>query len=86
MAVEQSKREDAMTITCFIHYEIDPFKREAFERYAQAWPGDTGLCSRHDLPLPASMAICVQGRTTSLNSCFAARSYPKVCNFSGSCS
>jgi hypothetical protein len=26
-----------MTITCFIRYEIDPFQREAFRRYAQAW-------------------------------------------------
>ena len=24
-------------ITCFITYEIDPFKRDAFERYARAW-------------------------------------------------
>jgi NIPSNAP len=24
-------------ITCFIRYEIDPFKREAFAEYAQAW-------------------------------------------------
>ena len=27
---------DAM-ITCFIRYQIDPFQREAFARYAQAW-------------------------------------------------
>ncbi|MEO7392431.1 MAG: NIPSNAP family protein [Ramlibacter sp.] len=26
-----------MTITCFIRYEIDPFQREAFRHYAQAW-------------------------------------------------
>lgn len=26
-----------MTITCFIRYEIDPFRREAFERYAGVW-------------------------------------------------
>ncbi len=26
-----------MTITCFIRYEIDPFKREDFEAYADAW-------------------------------------------------
>lgn len=26
-----------MTITCFIRYEIDPFKREAFAHYAQQW-------------------------------------------------
>lgn len=24
-------------ITCCIRYEIDPFKRDAFERYARAW-------------------------------------------------
>lgn len=24
-------------ITCFIRYEIDPFKREAFEAYARTW-------------------------------------------------
>ena len=24
-------------ITCFIHYEIDPFRREAFADYARAW-------------------------------------------------
>ncbi|WP_048649265.1 NIPSNAP family protein [Nitratireductor soli] len=26
-----------MSITCFIRYEIDPFKREAFEAYARNW-------------------------------------------------
>jgi NIPSNAP len=26
-----------MPITCFIRYEIDPFQREAFRAYAQAW-------------------------------------------------
>lgn len=26
-----------MTITVFIRYEIDPFQREAFNAYAQAW-------------------------------------------------
>lgn len=26
-----------MNITCFIRYEIDPFKRQAFEHYARAW-------------------------------------------------
>ena len=24
-------------ITCFIRYEIDPFKRQAFAKYAQVW-------------------------------------------------
>jgi hypothetical protein len=27
----------AMAITCFIRYQIDPFQRDAFEQYAQAW-------------------------------------------------
>src|SRR3954465_9533585 len=26
-----------MTVTCCIRYVIDPFQREAFEDYAQAW-------------------------------------------------
>jgi NIPSNAP len=26
-----------MAITCFIRYQIDPFQRDAFEQYAQAW-------------------------------------------------
>jgi hypothetical protein len=26
-----------MTLTCFIRYEIDPFQKEAFRRYAERW-------------------------------------------------
>ena len=26
-----------MTITCFIRYRIDPFQRDAFAAYAEAW-------------------------------------------------
>ena len=26
-----------MAITCFIRYQIDPFQREAFRHYAEAW-------------------------------------------------
>ncbi len=26
-----------MTITCFIRYQIDPFQRDAFKTYAEAW-------------------------------------------------
>ena len=26
-----------MPITCFIRYEIDPFKHDAFEQYARTW-------------------------------------------------
>jgi hypothetical protein len=26
-----------MSITCFIRYRIDPFKKEAFEEYARNW-------------------------------------------------
>lgn len=26
-----------MPITCFIRYEIEPFRKEDFRRYAQAW-------------------------------------------------
>jgi hypothetical protein len=26
-----------MSVTCFIRYQIDPFQRDAFKRYAEAW-------------------------------------------------
>jgi NIPSNAP len=26
-----------MTITCFIHYQIDPFQRDVFQKYAETW-------------------------------------------------
>jgi hypothetical protein len=32
-----TKEKPQMSITCFIRYEIDPFKREAFEEYARNW-------------------------------------------------
>jgi hypothetical protein len=31
------KGNSAMTIVCVIRYEIDPFQRDAFERYARNW-------------------------------------------------
>jgi hypothetical protein len=30
-------RAHTMTITCFIRYQIDPFQRDAFNCYAEAW-------------------------------------------------
>lgn len=30
-------REDAMTITCFIRYQIDSCQRDAFKTYAENW-------------------------------------------------
>lgn len=32
-----SLQADAMTVTCFIRYQIDPFQKEAFKFYADAW-------------------------------------------------
>ena len=36
-----------MTITCFIHCEIDPFQKEAFRQYAQAWARIIPRCGGH---------------------------------------
>ena len=33
-----------MTITVFIRYRLDPFKREAFEAYARRWLGIIPKC------------------------------------------
>lgn len=36
-----------MTLTCFIRYRLDPFQRDAFERYAQAWARVIPRCGGH---------------------------------------
>ncbi len=36
-----------MNITCFIRYEIDPFQREAFRAYAEAWGRIIPRCGGH---------------------------------------
>lgn len=36
-----------MALTCFIRYEIDPFQREAFAQYAQAWASIIPRCGGH---------------------------------------
>ncbi len=37
----------AMTITCIIRYQIDPFQRDAFKRYAQNWGRIIPRCGGH---------------------------------------
>ena len=36
-----------MTITVFIRYELDPFKRDAFETYARRWLDIIPKCGGH---------------------------------------
>lgn len=36
-----------MTLTVFIRYEIDPFKRELFKTYTQAWEQIIPRCGGH---------------------------------------
>ncbi len=36
-----------MTVTCLIRYEIDPFKRELFKSYAEAWGRIIPRCGGH---------------------------------------
>ncbi len=36
-----------MTIACFIRYEIDPSKRDAFRAYADAWSRIIPRCGGH---------------------------------------
>jgi hypothetical protein len=39
--------EKTMRITCFIRYEIDPFQREAFQKYAENWGRIIPRCGGH---------------------------------------
>jgi hypothetical protein len=36
-----------MTITCFIRYQIDPFQRDEFNNYAEAWGRIIPRCGGH---------------------------------------
>ena len=36
-----------MTIACFIRYEIDPFQKDAFRRYAETWGRIIPRCGGH---------------------------------------
>jgi hypothetical protein len=45
-AVPES-REPVMTLTCFIRYEIDPFKRELFRQYCAEWGRVIPRCGGH---------------------------------------
>jgi hypothetical protein len=36
-----------MAITCFIRYQIDPFQRDAFRAYAEAWGRIIPRCGGH---------------------------------------
>lgn len=36
-----------MTIACFIRYQIDPFQRDAFKKYAENWGRIIPRCGGH---------------------------------------
>ena len=36
-----------MTVTCFIRYQIDPFQRDAFQKYAENWGRIIPRCGGH---------------------------------------
>lgn len=36
-----------MTLTCFIRYQIDPFQRDDFQRYAENWGRIIPRCGGH---------------------------------------
>jgi hypothetical protein len=40
-------REKSTMITCFIRYQIDPFQKENFRKYAEAWGRIIPRCGGH---------------------------------------
>jgi NIPSNAP protein len=43
----QTTRRRLMTITCVIRYEIDPFQRDEFKKYAENWGRIIPRCGGH---------------------------------------
>jgi hypothetical protein len=44
---DTAEQEKPVTITCFIRYEIDPFQRDAFKKYAENWGRIIPRCGGH---------------------------------------
>ena len=45
--VRLSNGRKAMTIACFIRYQIDPFQRDGFKKYAENWGRIIPRCGGH---------------------------------------
>jgi hypothetical protein len=43
----RESRSPSMTLTCFIRYQLDPFQRDAFRQYAEAWGRIIPRCGGH---------------------------------------
>ena len=46
-SAEVSSGRKHMTITCIIRYQIDPFQRDAFKKYAESWGRIIPRCGGH---------------------------------------
>jgi len=44
---DASPAKASMKLTCFIRYQIDPFQKEAFRAYAEAWGRIIPRCGGH---------------------------------------
>lgn len=42
-----AQRREALTITCIIRYEIDPYQRDGFKKYAENWGRIIPRCGGH---------------------------------------
>lgn len=47
MAARARVKGAPMTLTCFIRYQIDPFQRDEFQRYAENWGRIIPRCGGH---------------------------------------
>jgi hypothetical protein len=47
LSAEPIKEDTAMTVTCFIRYQIDPFQLDAFRKYAENWGRIIPRCGGH---------------------------------------
>jgi NIPSNAP len=46
-ANQENDERRAMTITCFIRYQIDPFQKDEFRKYAENWGRIIPRCGGH---------------------------------------
>lgn len=46
-ATRRNKERTEMTVTCFIRYQIDPFQKDEFKKYAENWGRIIPRCGGH---------------------------------------
>jgi hypothetical protein len=78
-ALRPKKESTAMTITCFIRYQIDPFQKDEFKKYTENWGRiiPRAAVTLSDIFFPTKVRTMSHGPDLVRESCFI-RTVPRA--------